>query len=98
MTREIIIRSGAEGEMMEAYDWYEARVPGLGSEYLLAVDATLHAIARTPEQYPVVHKSIRRALTRRFPYEVFFLDEVERIVVLAVFHAKREPAVWQERE
>ena len=37
------------------------------------------------------------ALTRRFPYEVFFLEDDERVVVLSVFHAKRNPKRWQER-
>jgi len=97
MTRRLIIRPEAEAEMTEAYNWYEARVPGLGSDFLLSVDAILHAIARTPQQYPVVHRHIRRALTRRFPYEVFFLEEDSRIVVLAVFHAKRNPKNWRER-
>jgi toxin ParE1/3/4 len=97
MIREVIIRPEAEAEMTEAYDWYEDRVPGLGSGFLLSVDAILHAIARTPQRYPVVHKGIRRALTRRFPFEVFFLDGESRVVVLAVFHVKRNPENWQER-
>ncbi len=97
MTRDIIIRPEAEAEMTESYDWYENRVPGLGSDFLLSVDAIFHAIARTPQRYPVVHKNIHRALTRRFPFEVFFLEEETRVVVLAVFHAKRNPKNWQER-
>lgn len=39
MSGKLVIRPQAEAEMAEAYDWYEARVPGLGSEFLLAVDA-----------------------------------------------------------
>lgn len=97
MTPEVIIRPEAEAEIADAHDWYEARVPGLGADFFLAVDAILHSIARTPKQYPVVHRNIRRALTKRFPYEVFFLDEDQRIVVLAVFHASRNPKSWTSR-
>jgi len=97
MSRDLIIRSVAEVELTEAVDWYEERLPGLGSDFLLSVDAALNSIARSPEQYPVVHKTIRRALTRRFPYEIFFVVEDKRIVVLAVFHAKRHPKRWRER-
>jgi hypothetical protein len=28
---------------------------------------------------------------------VYFLPEAHRIVVLAVFHARRDPLVWQSR-
>lgn len=97
MNRELIIRSVAEAELAEAFDWYEKRVPGLGSDFLLFVDAVLNAITRNPQQYPIVHKTIRRALTRRFPYEILFVVEDKRIIVLAVFHAKRDPKNWQDR-
>lgn len=88
---ELIIRPEAEMEMAEAFDWYEARVPGLGSEFLLTVDAIMNAILRNPQQYPVVHKNLRRAITRRFPYQVIFIVEEKQIFVIAVFHAKRNP-------
>jgi plasmid stabilization system protein ParE len=97
MSRRLVVRPEAEAEMTEAFDWYEERVPGLGSEYLLCVDAVLHAILRSPELYPRVHKKARRALTRRFPYEIIFVEDEERVVVLSVFHAKRNPTHWQDR-
>lgn len=97
MSREIIIRPKAEAEMTAAYDWYENRVRGLGSDFLLSVDAVIHAIARTPQHYQIIYKDIRRALTKRFPYEVFFIEEQSRIIVLAVFHAKRNPESWKKR-
>jgi len=37
------------------------------------------------------------ALTRKFPYEVLFVEDDERVVVLSVFHAKRNPKRWQDR-
>ena len=83
--------------MTDAFDWYEDRVPGLGSEFLICVDAVFSAIFRSPQQFPCVHKIVRRALTRRFPYEVFFIEDDDCIVVLSVFHAKRNPKCWRER-
>jgi len=97
MSRRLIIRPEAEAEMTETFDWYEDRLLGLGSEFLLCVDAVLNAILRSPQQFPHVHKIVRRALTRRFPYEVFFVEDHERVAVLSVFHAKRDPKRWRER-
>jgi plasmid stabilization system protein ParE len=97
MSRRFIVRPEAEAEIAEAFDWYENRVPGLGSDFLLCVDAVFSAILRSPQQFPQVHKIVRRALTRRFPYEVFFVEDNERIVVLSVFHAKRNPKRWRKR-
>lgn len=97
MTRRLIIRPEAEAEIAEAFAWYEERVSGLGSDFLLCVDAVFHAILHSPRQYPRVHHIVRRALTRKFPHAVFFFEDDERVVVLAVFHAKRDPKSWQER-
>jgi plasmid stabilization system protein ParE len=97
MSRRLIVRPEAEAEMTEAYGWYEDRMAGLGSEFLLCVDAVFKAVLRAPERYPRIHRVVRRALTRRFPYEVFFVEDAERVVVLSVFHAKRNPKRWQGR-
>jgi plasmid stabilization system protein ParE len=97
MSRPILIRPEAEAEMADAFNWHEDRVAGLGCEFLMAIDACLQRITRNPDQHPLVHKTVRRALLRRFPYGIFFISEPERIVVLAVFHAKRNPRRWLER-
>jgi plasmid stabilization system protein ParE len=97
MTRELLVRPDAEAEMAEAQAWYESRSPGLGADFLLSMDAALQAVARNPLQFAVVHKNVRRALTKRFPYQIFYVVEEHRVVVLAVFHASRNPSVWQRR-
>ncbi len=97
MSRRLIVRPKAEEEMADAFDWYEDLVPGLGSDFLLCVDAIFSAILRAPQQYPRVYKMARRALTRRFPFQVIFVEDDERVVVLSVFHAKRDPEQWRDR-
>jgi toxin ParE1/3/4 len=97
MSLELIIRPEAEADITQAFGWYEGRVSRLGSEFLLVLDAVFNSIVRNPDLYPEVHKHVRRALTRRFPFAVFFLVEEERIVVLSVFHVKRRPRVWKGR-
>ena len=97
MKKQLIIRPEAENEMAEAFDWYEIRSSGLGFDFLLCVEASFNSIARMPNKFPQVHLDVRRALVRRFPYELFFVENDEQIVILAVFHAKRNPKQWVER-
>lgn len=94
MKRMIHIRPEAEQDMREAHAWYEKQMPGLGANFLLHVDAQLRSIQRAPLQNPVVQQEVRRCLVRRFPYGIFYMVEPKRIVVLAVFHAKRDPKAW----
>jgi hypothetical protein len=49
VSRRLVVRPEAEAEMTEAFDWYEDRAIGLGSEFLLCVDAVLSAILRLPQ-------------------------------------------------
>jgi plasmid stabilization system protein ParE len=93
----VVIRPAAEAEIAEAYDYYEAVSEGLGAAFLLAVEACLDGIERSPEMYAVIYKDARRGLMRRFPYGIFYLIEQEEIVVLACFHARRDPKQWQRR-
>lgn len=97
MNLELIIRPEAEADIAEAFDWYETRVPGLGSEFVLVLDALFNSILRNHLIYPTVYKTVRRALTRRFPYAVFFITEETKVVVLSVFHVKRSPRIWMGR-
>lgn len=98
MKKPVIIREEAEADLAEAYQWYEQQVRGLGGDFLLCVGAVIASIERNPHLYPVVHKGfIRRALTRRFPYGVFFVDGDRNVSIIAVAHAKRSPRVWQDR-
>jgi len=97
MSGKLIIRPEAEADLTEAFEWYEARVSDLGLEFIRAVDSLFNSIIRNPQAFPIVYKSVRRALTRKFPYEVFFMVDPDSVVILAVFHAKRSPQRWQER-
>ena len=53
---------------------------------------------RRPGPLSVVHRDVRRAVAKRFPYCVYFRTEAVRIVVLAVFHSSRNPAMWRVRD
>jgi toxin ParE1/3/4 len=55
-------------------------------------------LSANPRQFPVVHKNIRRALLRRFPYALMFvIDDDATLTVIACFHGSRDPAHWQRR-
>jgi plasmid stabilization system protein ParE len=93
----LVVRGAAEADIAEAARWYGQRSPGLGSEFLRAVDVTLAEIARMPERYPVVRGRARRALLRRFPYALFFVASPDLVSIIACMHARRDSRHWQER-
>jgi plasmid stabilization system protein ParE len=97
MRLPLAFRPEARDDLEEAYAWYEGQRPGLGEDLLAAVRAALDRIRRNPGIYAQVHRDVRRASVRRFPYGVFYRTEKHRIVIVAVYHAARDPAGWQAR-
>lgn len=91
------VRSRAATDIAAAAQWYEQRAQGLGAEFVRAIDACLSTIARNPEAYPIVHRTARMALPRRFPYKVIYRVDVKAVTVLAVMHGYRHPKRWQVR-
>jgi toxin ParE1/3/4 len=70
---------------------------GLGKRFVSAIDEALNRIERLPSIFPEVCPGVRRALVIGFPYKVIFREANNRIIVIAVYHASRDPAGWQER-
>jgi plasmid stabilization system protein ParE len=94
MRYHLIIRPEAELDIQDGFEWYEAQLSGLGSEFIRAVDNCLSGIGRNPQSHPIVYKKARRALVRRFPYGVLYVFEQEFVAVVACFHSKRDPKYW----
>lgn len=94
---EVIVRPAAAADIDEAFVWYEHQRPGLGEEFLTAVQATRESIAAHPAMYPVIHRDTRRALLHRFPYGIFYRIYGEAIVVVACMHPRRDTARWKSR-
>lgn len=92
-----IIRSCAEKDILDAVFWYENQVKGLGSRFFLSVDAAIQSIQHNPKIYPEVYKNFRRALIKKFPYGIYYFIEDDAIIIIAVYHEKRDPNNWKKR-
>lgn len=99
MNRRLIIRPEAEADLTDAAAWYDSREPGLGLELLSEVHSGIARAIVSPESFSRVRRNptIRRVLTRRFPYRIFFIVRPDAIVVFAILHAARHDRVWKHR-
>jgi plasmid stabilization system protein ParE len=77
--RPVVLGASARAEILATVDWYEAHAPGTGGRFVDEFQTAVTRIAETPLRLPVIHKDVRRARLRRFPYGVFF-PIVERAV------------------
>ncbi|MGL1835182.1 type II toxin-antitoxin system RelE/ParE family toxin [Rhodocyclaceae bacterium SMB388] len=61
------------------------------------IEGLIERVSRTPLQFPLTHRDIRKAVVRRFPYCLYFRVRNDDIVILAVFHTAQSPSVWMRR-
>jgi toxin ParE1/3/4 len=97
MNLPVVLRHKARAEFDAAVDWYEQQNAGLGTKFVDQVQAVFDRISATPELHAKIYREVRRALVRRFPYSVYYRIKADRVVVLAVFHNKRNPNIWKSR-
>lgn len=97
MSCKVFVRPEAERDLASSYAFYQECRRGLGEDFLSSVEESFERISNNPFLYPDVHRGIRRALLRRFPYGVFYLVIDDWVSVLAVLHAARDPDEWQTR-
>ena len=97
MSFRLVVRPLAELDLLEAFEWYEAEHVGLGDDFVSVIDNLFARIARSPRLYPQVHRHVRRAVVRRFPYLIYFVVEGETVSVVGCFHSRRRPELAKER-
>jgi plasmid stabilization system protein ParE len=87
-----------EGELRAIRDYYEARVPGLGREFVDEFERQVLRIAAAPERWMVLSGDLRRAMLSRFPYVVYFRQpRAGRIRITVVKHQRRHPNHGRDR-
>ena len=97
MIKRVIYTAEAEDDVAESYSWYESCEPGLGEDFLRCVEACVLGIQRHPHLYPVAVDEFRRALVRRFPFEIFYEPGEDCLTIYSVFHCSQAPEKWRSR-
>lgn len=97
MSREVIVSSRANADIVAAYEHYEHLVPGLGVDFIRRLDAVISLVARSPQLFRKRHRTVRLAMTERFPYAIYFVwDEASDFIsIRRVLHfAQNAPAYF----
>ena len=93
----IRFRSEAASDVWLAREWYDAQRPGLGDEFVQALERVIDLIANLPEAFPEIAVGVRRALLARFPYAIYYRLDSVIIDVIACLHTRRSPSHWRIR-
>jgi len=72
LSYEVQVRRAAELDIAEAQVWYETQQTGLGADFRSEISQVIDRLAASPLIYQIVHRDIRRAIVRRFPYLIWY--------------------------
>jgi len=89
--------SAAATEYAAAAEYYLAISPELAARFFKDVEFAILRLRKNPEGFRRISPRVRRALCGHFPFAVLFVDEPERIWIVAVMHSKRRPGYWGDR-
>ncbi len=99
MKYKIIVSEIAQLDIANAAGYYEVKRKGLGRLFLLSVKHTFKLLARNPFGYMKIYKAVRRALTEKFPYAIFYKIDVEQkeVTVYSVQNTYQHPDCWKKK-
>jgi hypothetical protein len=84
-------------EYADAAGYYAAISAELGGRFYEEIERLITQACRQPDRFFKFSPPARRVLARKFPFSVVYLNEPDRIWIVAVMHAKRRPGYWRER-
>lgn len=92
---KIKVLSEAQSNIDEAMQWYFERSNTAALNFLDEIDITISNIKDNPYAYPLKLDNIRYTKINKYPYAIFYRINKKEIVILKIYHLKREPDSWQ---
>jgi plasmid stabilization system protein ParE len=86
----------ADEEYLRAADYYFGIAQDLGLKFFDEIEGLIRDVANTPDTYPFFDGPVRRHFSTDFPYALLYIDQIDRIFIVAVSHMKRRPGYWRE--
>ena len=94
--KDIRILKEAEIELFEAVSYYEEQQIGLGLDFESEIRRAFFVIQSKPDLWVRRFKEFRRFFLQRFPFDVWYIEEVECIRVYAIAHHRSLHRKWYQ--
>ncbi len=94
----VIIQPEAEKDLDEAYEYLEAQQLTLGFDLLEELVYVLEILEENPFLFQKIDSEKRRAIVRRFGYNVIYTVKGNDVFILAILHERRNPKKWKDRK
>ena len=87
----------ASAEYADAAEYYAAIDGQLGGRFYDEIEGLIEDVRRHPGRFRFFEGETKRHFSDVFPYAVIYLEESDRVWIVAVMHMHREPGYWTDR-
>lgn len=95
MTIEILDK--AEDDLVSGFSFYESRQAGLGAYFRESLSSDIESLRIHGGIHRIVYRNYHRALSRRFPFAIFYTVSGATVFIHGVVDCRRRPAWIKER-
>jgi toxin ParE1/3/4 len=85
----------AEVELLEAAEYYELKVPGLGERFGAEVRRVTDLLLRYPDLGAPLDADLRKFVLNRFPFTLIYSTASDVLRIEVVAHQSRRPGYWR---
>jgi len=95
--KRVVFHPEASQEYLDTIEYHAAISIELGERLDAEIQRLVAEVSRDPQRFLRFRPPTQRALSHEFPYSVVYLDEPDRVWIVAVMLAKRRPDYWRQR-
>jgi len=86
----------ARDDLIEGYHYYEDKEQGLGEYFLINLYSDIESLKLFGGIHRKVYRGFHRALSKRFPFAIYYTVEEDAVRIRAVVHCRKRPS-WIRR-
>ncbi len=91
------IEAAARNDLIDGYCFYERSEQGVGDYFLAMLYSDIESLRILGGIHSKEYKNLHRALSRKFPFAIYYTVDNDEVVVRAVLDCRRRPSWIRER-
>ena len=94
---KIKLSTEAENDLDKSFDYYFHKSPTIADTFFHSINLSFEHIRQSPYSFSIIHKDLRRYVVKNFPFVIYYRIFDPIIQVIAIFHTRRNPEIWNNR-
>jgi plasmid stabilization system protein ParE len=95
--KRLVVLPFAEQDIKDSVSYFKGLENDKEKDFVNILNTSFQEILKNPETYPIAKYDIRKFVLTKYSFCVYYVERVDSLFIIAVFHDKRNPKDWQKR-